>query len=128
MILVDTSVWVEHLRTGQPALRHLLDNAAVLSHPWVIGELALGQLSHRTEVLGLLGSLPAATVATAVETLRFIDGHQLFGTGISYVDAQLLAAARITPDARLWTSDKRLARAATRLDLAVDPRDLLGSA
>jgi predicted nucleic acid-binding protein len=124
VILVDTSVWVDHLRTGQPALAHLLDSGSVLAHPWVIGELALGQLSRRQDILRLLGSLSQAEVATDAEVLGLIEGRQLYGLGIGYVDAQLLAATLLTPDARLWTADTRLAAAGSRLDLLADPADL----
>lgn len=121
MILVDPSIWVDHLRAGHFTLVGLLQRAVVLAHPWVIGELALGHLSHRGEVIGLLTSLPQATVATPDEVLAFVDGHQLYGLGIGYVDAQLLAATCLTPDAELWTKDKRLAAVASRLGCAFDP-------
>lgn len=121
MILVDTSVWIDHLRAGRRVLRRLLERGAVLGHPWVTGELALGNLSQRRAVLGLLGSLPRADVLTPDEMLVFLDRHRLAGTGVGYVDVQLLAATRLTPDASLWTTDKRLAAIATRLGLAVDP-------
>jgi predicted nucleic acid-binding protein len=92
VILVDTSVCVDHLRTGHPTLVRLLEDGAVLGHPWIVGELALCQLSQRHEVIRLLGSLPQATVATEQEILTLIDRHRLYGLGIDYVDAQLLAA------------------------------------
>lgn len=120
MILVDTSVWVDHLRTGEPALADLLDRNLVLAHPWVTGELALGHLSLRQDILGLLAGLPSAEVATDVEVLGLIEAEQLYGLGVGYVDAQLLAATRLTADARLWTADKRLARVARRLHLLAD--------
>ena len=115
MILVDTSVWIDHLRTGHPKLVHLLEHGSVLGHPWVTGELSLGRLQRRSEVLGLLGNLPQATVATPTEVLAMVERHKLHGAGIGYVDAQLLAATLLTANARLWTSDKRLAAIATRL-------------
>ncbi len=118
MILVDTSVWIDHLRGGDPELSSLLQSGAVLSHPWVIGELALGQLSQRSEILGLLFNLPQAKAATDVEVLALIDNHQLFGLGIGYVDAHLLAATMLTSGARLWTRDKRLAVVAAQHGLA----------
>jgi len=121
VILVDTSMWIDHLRAGHLTLTHLLEHGAVLGHPWVVGELALGHLSQRHEILGLLNSLPQAVVATPAEILTFIERHELHGLGIGYVDAQLLAATQLTPDARLWTNDKRLAAAAARLGLVVDP-------
>lgn len=121
MILVDTSIWVDHFRNGHRVLVQLLELGTVLGHPWIAGELALGHLARRHEVLRLLSSLPGATVATPAEVLTFIDRHELQGLGIGYVDAQLLASTRLTPGARLWTNDKRLAAAAARLGLVVDP-------
>lgn len=121
MILADTSLWIDHLRDGDPALAALLEEGAVLGHPWVIGELALGNLASRHDILRLLHGLPQATVATADEVLRLIEDEALHGQGIGYVDAQLLAATRLTPDARLWTRDKRLAAVAARLGLALLP-------
>lgn len=121
MILADTSIWVTHLRAGHPALERMLEGGLVLAHPWVVGELALGRLSRRRELLGLLSSLPQAMVATTEEILTLVERHELYGLGIGYVDAQLLAATRLTPDARLWTNDQRLAAAASRLGCAADP-------
>ena len=109
MILVDTSVWIDYLRSGDTELAALLQNGDVLAHPWVIGELALGHLSQRGEILGLLHNLPQAKIATDVEVLALVDNHQLFGLGIGYVDAHLLAATMLTTGSRLWTRDKRLA-------------------
>lgn len=121
MILVDTSIWIDHLRTGDSVLQRLLESGQVLGHAWVIGELALGHLPQRREVLGLLGALPAAPLVTPEEILAFIEGHQLMGRGLGYVDLQLLAATRLVAGAGLWTRDKRLATCAVELDLAVDP-------
>lgn len=115
MILVDTSVWVQHLRCGVDGLVHLLEAASVLTHPWVLGELALGHLRPGSEVLDLLPRLPQAEVASPDEVLMLIRAHQLQGSGIGYVDAQLLAAVRLAPGARLWTYDRRLAAVAARL-------------
>jgi len=120
VILVDTSVWIDHLRTGEPDLAALLQDGHVLAHPWVTGELALGHLARRSEILGLLGNLPQATAATDVEVLSLIARHQLFGLGIGYVDAHLLAATMLTTGARLWTRDKRLAAVAAQHGLASD--------
>ena len=96
MILVDTSVWVEHLHTGNEELAALLNGGEVLGHPFVIGELALGNLRPRDPFLSDLRDLPQAIVAEDEEVLRLIDRHALFGRGIGYVDAHLLAAARLT--------------------------------
>lgn len=116
MILVDTSIWVDHLRVGDPRLATLLDNTEVLGHPWVTGELAFGHLHHRTEILVLLNNLPQAKVATDAETMTLIEDRKLFGLGIGYVDAHLLAACLLTA-AGLWTRDRRLAEVAVRVGL-----------
>ena len=123
MILVDTSVWVDHFRIGHSALVRLLEDGVVLGHPWIVGELALGHLAKRHEVIRLLGSLPQATVATEEEIMTLIDRHRLYGLGIGYVDAQLLAATQLTEDAALWTGDRRLAVAASHLGCAINPDD-----
>jgi predicted nucleic acid-binding protein len=119
VILVDTSVWVDHLRSAQKVLVALLDKGMVLAHPFVIGELALGNLRQREVVLDALSDLPRASVATDVEVLHFIDRHALFGRGIGYVDAHLLAAVRLTAGAELWTKDRRLHGVAVELGLAM---------
>ena len=123
MILVDTSVRVDHFRTGHSTLVRLLEDGVVLGHPWIIGELALGHLSQRHEVIRLLGGLPQATVATEEEIMTLIDRHRLYGLGIGYLDAQVLAATQLTADAALWTGDRRLAVAASHLGCAIDPDD-----
>ena len=119
MILVDTSVWVDHLRASDKALAALLDAGVVLAHPFVIGELALGNLRQREIVLTALSDLPHASVATDVEVLHLIDRHALFGRGIGYIDAHLLAAVQLTAEAELWTMDKRLHDVALQLGLAL---------
>jgi predicted nucleic acid-binding protein len=120
MILVDTSVWVDHLRTDDKKLAQLLDAGTVLAHPFVTGELALGNLRQRDHVLSNLQDLPQASVATDQEVLHFIDRYGLFGLGIGYVDAHLLAATRLTEGASLWTRDQRLYAVAERLGLTAD--------
>jgi predicted nucleic acid-binding protein len=121
MILVDTSVWIDHLRKGDAALKRLLDKGQVLSHPFVIGELAMGSLKQRAVVLSALQDLPKTTVAHEDEVLLFTSGRALFGLGIGYIDAHLLAAAQMTSGALLWTRDKRLFEIAVKLALAFDP-------
>ncbi len=118
MILVDTSVWVDHLRDGAPALAAALEQSRVLMHPFVLGELACGNLKNRREVLRLLGDLPAAPLATDPEALDYIERRALMGRGIGYVDVHLLASAALAGAARLWTRDKRLAAVAADLKLA----------
>jgi len=118
VILVDTSVWIDHLRAQDATLGGLLDAGEVLGHPFVLGELALGNLRQRELVLTALGDLPQARVATDAEVLTFIERGRLYGFGIGYVDAHLLAAIRLTPGASLWTRDRRLHEAAARLGAA----------
>jgi predicted nucleic acid-binding protein len=118
VILVDTSIWVDHLRAGDMTLASLLDTGRALAHPFVIGELALGNLRQRDLVLGMLQDLPQARAATDQEVLHFIDQHTLFGRGIGHVDAHLLAAVRLTAGASLWTRDKRLLGIADQMGLA----------
>jgi predicted nucleic acid-binding protein len=119
VILVDTSVWIDHLRARNKVLGSLLDAGMVLAHPFVIGELALGNLRQREIVLSALSNLPHASVATDAEVLHFIDRHALFGRGIGYVDTHLLAAARLTAGAAFWTNDARLKGIAVQLGLAM---------
>jgi predicted nucleic acid-binding protein len=119
VILVDTSVWADHLRHGDERLAALLEHQTVLTHPQVIGELALGQLRHRDAVLSELMELPRANVASDDEVLRLIERETLYGRGLGYVDAHLLAATRLTPGALIWTRDRRLRSAAEKLSLAV---------
>jgi predicted nucleic acid-binding protein len=122
LILVDTSVWVNYLRANDAALAELLDAGSVLAHPFVIGELALGNMRGRETVLTALADLPRAHIATDAEVLTFIDRHALFGRGIGYVDVHLLAAARLTAGARVWTKDRRLHDVAHDLGLAMTQR------
>ena len=118
MILADTSVWIEHLRRGEPRLIAALDTGEVLIHPLIIGELAMGNLGQRGTMLATLAALPQAIVAQQEEVLAFIEGESLFGRGIGFVDASLLAATRLTPGARLWTLDRRLRETAESLGIA----------
>lgn len=118
MILVDTSIWIDHLRQGDQYLAGLLGAGQVLAHPHVVGELALGNLNNRATVLDALADLPRTPLATDDEVLRFIGENSLFGIGIGYTDAHLLAAVRLAPGTTLWTRDKRLLAASTSLDLA----------
>lgn len=119
MILVDTSVWIGHLRSPDRWLLRLLEDRSVLGHPFVLGELALGRLPDRAATLRRFAWLPQARSARAEEVLDFIERHALAGSGVGYVDAHLLAAVALTPPARLWSADRRLADAAQRLGLAM---------
>ncbi len=122
MILADTSVWVDHLRVGDPRLAETLDRAAVFAHPFVIGELACGRLRNRGEVLGLLRRLPAVPVATDDEALRFVEARRLMGRGIGWVDVHLLASSVLSGGVRLWTRDRRLAAVAAELGVGFEAR------
>ena len=114
MILVDTSIWVDHLRKTEDELRGLLNEGIVLCHPFVIGELACGNLKNRDEILALLDALPKAKTASHDEVLRLVSERKLHGKGLGWVDVHLLAAAMLS-DARLWTRDKTLAATAREL-------------
>jgi hypothetical protein len=118
MILVDTSVWIDHLRSSDEDLTQLLGRYQVMTHPFVIGELALGNLQHRNEVLSALQNLPQVRLATENEMLDFIEQNGLYGVGIGYIDAHLLAATRLAPGTTLWTRDKRLLSVSARLGVA----------
>ena len=118
MILVDTSIWIDHLRSGDETIAALLHAGRVLAHPFVIGEIALGNLRRRETILVSMQGLPQAVVATDREVLQFIDQCGLAGLGIGFVDAHLLASARLTVGSSLWTRDKRLMSVADRLDVA----------
>jgi hypothetical protein len=119
LILVDTSVWIDHLRADNAALRRLLDARRVLMHPFVIGELALGRMGQREIILAALSDLPRAELATDAEVLGFIHREALFGRGVGYVDVHLLASVRLTAGAELWTRDARLLDLADELGLAM---------
>ncbi|MGE0210890.1 MAG: type II toxin-antitoxin system VapC family toxin [Parvibaculaceae bacterium] len=121
MILADTSVWIEHLRSGNAMLAKRLDRGAIWIHPFIAGEIALGNLRDRATVLEALDSLPAVTVATDREVRHFIETEFLAGRGIGYVDAHLLAAVRLTPGCRLWTRDRRLGTLGKMLGFAANP-------
>ena len=117
MILVDTSVWIDHLRLGDPELASALQSCEVLCHPHVVGELACGNLRARDKVITLLQTLPVSPVVSDKESLCFIDNYSLMARGIGYIDVQLLASARLA-GAYLWTRDKRLQTVALELGLA----------
>lgn len=121
MILVDTSVWIDHLRQTDQALVVLLTKGLVMTHPFVIGELSLGNLSRRETVIDALSHLPCAEVATDAEVLRFIARHALFSRGVGYVDVHLLAGVKLTQDTKLWTRDKRLHSTADNMGVAFTP-------
>lgn len=118
MILVDTSVWIEHLRVGNDRLKTLLLDQQVLSHPFVIGELACGMLRRREEILTMLKALPEAHLLEHEEVMSFLDARRLYGRGIGWVDAHLLASTLLT-GCVIWTFDKPLRRAAAALNVLV---------
>ena len=118
MILVDTSVWVDHLRSGNARLAELLERGAVLGHPFVVGEIACGSLTDRGAILALLQHLPMAAVAEPEEVLVFLTRHKLHGKGIGYDDTHLLASTALTGGTKLWTRDRRLHAMARELGCA----------
>ncbi len=117
MILVDTSVWVEHLRHGTVGLDTPLQDGRVCCHPFIIGELACGNLKNRAIILSLLQALPQAIWAEHEEVMHFIENYSLMGIGLGYIDIHLLASARLT-QVPLWTLDKKLSAVAEELELA----------
>lgn len=121
MILADTSVCVDHLRNDNAPLIKLLEAGRVLIHPFVIGEVAFGQMRQRKVILAALLDLPRAQVATEEEAMSFIERHALNGRGIGYIDTHLLAAVRLTAGSALWTIDRRLHAVADALSLSVKP-------
>lgn len=119
-MLVDTSVWVDHLRRSDPTLSALLNRGEVECHPFVVGELALGTLRRRSEILILLDRLPQVRLAGHSEVLTFVDTHRLTGSGIGWIDAHLLASTAMDRTL-LWTRDRRLSAVASTFNLAAHP-------
>lgn len=116
MILVDTSVWVEHFRKRVAGLETLLNEGQVVCHPFIVGELACGNLKNRSRILSLLNTLPMAHIAENEEVMHFIERYRLMGKGLGYIDMHLLASAMLTTTP-LWTLDKRLNSISTALGL-----------
>jgi predicted nucleic acid-binding protein len=123
MILADTMVWADFISHGDDRLRDLLEREAVLMHSMVRGELSLGNLARRAAILADLDMLPAAPLADNDEVFALIESAALFGTGIGFVDAHLLASTLLIDEGQLWTRDKRLARVAGRLGVGFEPAD-----
>jgi len=117
MVLVDTSVWVAHLRDGTIGLEEMLEEGDAVCHPFIIGELACGNLKNRSEVLSLLQALPVAVHAEHEEVIQFIENHRLMGKGLGYIDVHLLASANLM-EVQLWTLDKRLKKVSSKMALA----------
>ena len=118
-MLVDTSVWIDHLRRANTDLEYLLGEGRVVTHPLVIGELACGSIGPRADVLRLIAELPGAVVASHEEALAFVERHRLSGSGLGWVDVHLLASAKVSRQS-LWSADRRLRNAARKLGLT-DP-------
>lgn len=116
MVLVDTSVWISHLREGNSELARLLNDGEVICHPYIVGELACGNLGNRPEILSLLQALPKATQAEHEEVMQFIDDNKLMGNGLGYIDVHLLASAALT-GVPIWTLDKKLEKVSSKLNL-----------
>ncbi|NNM45943.1 PIN domain-containing protein [Knoellia koreensis] len=119
MILVDTSVWIDHLHRSDPALTELLDGDEIGVHPVVVEELALGNIRQRREFLTLLGNLRSFPVLRHDELLALVDRHRLWGGGLSAADAHVMGSVLLAPGARLWTRDKQLANACRSVGVAL---------
>jgi predicted nucleic acid-binding protein len=115
MILVDSSVWIDHFHKTDAHLSEILELSEVAVHPMVVGELALGNIRNRKTVLELLSDLPIVETARHSEVMAFIESHELYGRGLSFIDAHLLASIAISPETLLWTRDKRLHAAAVEM-------------
>jgi predicted nucleic acid-binding protein len=122
MVLVDMSIWIDHFRRGDPQMTALLDRGDVIMHPFVLGELVLGNVPKIARMIDDLRALPKAIAASTDEVLEFISDRKLSGSGIGYVDVHLLAAAALTPETFIWTRDQRLRAAAQSLSLSADTR------
>lgn len=122
MILVDTSVWIDHLHATEPDLVAELESGAVAQHPMIVGELALGSLTNRRAVISLLADLPRVQVADEREVMHLVESRQLYARGLSLVDAHLLASVRLTGDAALSTRDRRLSAQAQGLGIVIVDR------
>jgi predicted nucleic acid-binding protein len=118
MVLVDTSVWIDHLRAGEPRLAALLEQTGVVMHPMVLGELACGNVKYRAAMLGLWQGLPRLGAATQAAALDFLEQYRLWGRGLGFIDVHLLVSAAQREGTTLWTRDKRLHQAASELHLA----------
>jgi len=117
MILADTSVWINHFRSGNPTLAALLEESRIGTHPFVIGELSCGSLRNRAKILSLLEALPQVRIAGQREVLRLVENERLYGCGIGWIDAHLLASALLS-DAIIWTLDRSLSKIAIALGIA----------
>jgi predicted nucleic acid-binding protein len=120
VILVDTPVWIDHFHAPIADFQGLLVGNVVLTHPWVIGEIALGSIKHRQEVLEAMNELPVVTVAKTDELHALLNAHQLWSRGIGWVDLGLLASARLS-HAALWTRDKGMAACAGEIGIDIHP-------
>ncbi len=121
MVLVDTSVWVLHLREGNIGLERLLNDGDVVRHPFIVGELACGNLKNRIEILSLLQAIPTATEVEHEDVMQFIENHLLMGSGLGYIDMHLLASALLT-EVSIWTLDKRLDEISTKLGIGFNKK------
>jgi predicted nucleic acid-binding protein len=119
MILLDSSIWVDHLRAAEPRVAELYRKRYIVGHPLVLGEIAMGSFNRREDLLRDLRNLPVAVVAKDEEVVDFVTRNKLFGLGIGYIDAHLLVSARLTTNTQLWTRDKRLLGAAQKLGCAM---------
>ena len=117
MILADTSVWIDHFRRLDRDMESLLESGQVMTHPFVVGELACGDLPRRADLLETLDALPGAVVAEDDEVRKFIERHRLFGKGVGFVDFHLLVSTVLSPDASLWTADRRLGEIAAGMKI-----------
>jgi len=120
VIVADTSVWIDHFRSGSSDLQSALNRGEIMIHPWIVAELALGSLRDRARTLAILDLLPQVRIATATEVRHLIEARRLYNLGIGLTDAHLIASALLNPPTLLWTRDKQLRNVADALQLHVN--------
>ena len=121
VVVVDTSIWIDHLRSGDPRLKQLIADKSLFQHPFIIGEISVGNLATREQTVRALRGLPQIEPVSEEEFHRFLGAAELFGTGLGFVDVHVLAATAATPGAEIWTGDRRMLEQAERLGLTYTP-------
>jgi len=117
-VLLDTSIWIRHFRESNPEVVRLLESELVVSHEFVVGELACGSLKSRKEIIGYMKELVTLPTLSVDEVLTLVETRSLYSSGIGLIDAQLLASTLVTPDTQLWTADNRLQKIALGLGIS----------
>ncbi len=125
MILVDSSIWVDHFRRNNEILSDLLSRHQLLGHPFILGEIMMGNPENRVSIFEALSDLPQARIAENDEVMRFVERNKIYGSGVGYIDAHLLASVRLMPRSSIWTTDRRMALVAERLGILLRVKEKL---